>query len=185
MLQIRMFWTSLSKTRHKNIKIVFNVTRCLSSKVDESSVQIHDVSYKRDKMTNITPKILSHLDRNLHMQKQHPLCLIKQNIVNYMYEKYKSHRGMSHRGMPVFSVHEQMSPVVTLEQNFDSLLVPADHVSRAKSDSYYVNSEHMLRAHTSAHQSDLIRMGLDNFLVVGKLEKYFIKPSCTSLIRIY
>merc|ERR1712025_498037 len=25
----------------------------------------------------------------------------------------------------------------------------------------------MLRAHTSAHQSDLIKMGLDNFLVVG------------------
>ncbi len=25
----------------------------------------------------------------------------------------------------------------------------------------------MLRAHTSAHQSDLVRMGLNNFLVVG------------------
>jgi phenylalanyl-tRNA synthetase alpha chain len=25
----------------------------------------------------------------------------------------------------------------------------------------------MLRAHTSAHQSSLMRMGLDNFLVVG------------------
>ena len=25
----------------------------------------------------------------------------------------------------------------------------------------------MLRAHTSAHQADLIRMGLDNFLVIG------------------
>ena len=42
-----------------------------------------------------------------------------------------------------------------------------DHVSRKKSDSYYFNSREMLRAHTSAHQSDLIRMGLDNFLVVG------------------
>jgi len=56
---------------------------------------------------------------------------------------------------------------VTLEQNFDNLLVPKDHVSRKKSDSYYVDSGHMLRAHTSAHQSDLIKMGLDNFLVVG------------------
>ena len=113
-------------------------------------------------MTNVTPKILSHLDRNLHLQKQHPLCLIKENITNYMYKRFKGHRGV-----PVFSVHEQISPVVTLEQNFDNLLVPKDHVSRKKSDSYYVDSGHMLRAHTSAHQSDLIKMGLDNFLVVG------------------
>ena len=28
-------------------------------------------------------------------------------------------------------------------------------------------SENMLRAHTSAHQTDLIKMGLDNFLAVG------------------
>merc|ERR1719411_183229 len=69
--------------------------------------------------------------------------------------------------MPLFSVHEDLSPIVTIEQNFDSLLVPNDHVSRAKSDSYYVNKEYMLRAHTSAHQRDLIKMGLDNFLVVG------------------
>jgi len=82
--------------------------------------------------------------------------------VNYMYQRYKENRGM-----PTFSVHEQISPVVSLEQNFDSLLVPKDHVSRSKSDSYYLNSSQMLRAHTSAHQSDLIKMGLDNFLVVG------------------
>merc|ERR1719411_1896460 len=69
--------------------------------------------------------------------------------------------------MPLFSVHEDLSPIVTIEQNFDSLLVPNDHVSRAKSDSYYVNKEYMLRAHTSAHQRDLVKMGLDNFLVVG------------------
>ncbi len=28
-------------------------------------------------------------------------------------------------------------------------------------------SEYMLRAHTSAHQSNLMKMGLDHFLVVG------------------
>jgi len=116
----------------------------------------------KDKMTNVTPKILSHLGQNLHLQNQHPLCLIKQRIVNYMYKRYKQNYDM-----PTFSVHELISPVVTLEQNFDSLLVPPNHVSRSKSDSYYLNSSHMLRAHTSAHQSDLIKMGLDNFLVVG------------------
>ena len=163
-----MIWTSVRTTKPPDLRLIFNVaTRCLSSRIEDGTVQIKDKVFQRDHMTNVTPKILSHLDRNLHLQKQHPLCLTKQNIVNYMYAKYSHHRGTSHRGLPVFSVHDQISPVVTLEQNFDNLLVPKDHVSRKKSDSYYVDSGHMLRAHTSAHQSDLIKMGLDNFLVVG------------------
>jgi phenylalanyl-tRNA synthetase alpha chain len=60
-----------------------------------------------------------------------------------------------------------MNPVVTTEQNFDSLLVAADHVSRSKSDCYYLNENYLLRAHTSSHQAELIRMGMNNFLVVG------------------
>lgn len=77
------------------------------------------------------------------------------------------YRYKTYRGNPLFSVYDQLSPVVSLEQNFDSLLVPQDHPSRKKSDSYYLNSEFMLRAHTSAHQVELIKMGLDNFLVIG------------------
>ena len=67
----------------------------------------------------------------------------------------------------MFTMVDYLSPVVTVEQNFDSLLVPKDHVSRAKNDNYYINSEYLLRAHTSAHQRDLIKTGLDAFLVTG------------------
>lgn len=74
---------------------------------------------------------------------------------------------MNRRGNPIFSIYDNISPVVTLEQNFDSLLVPEAHVSRAPSESYYINSDYMLRAHTSAHQRDLIRSGLNAFLVIG------------------
>ena len=42
----------------------------------------------------------------------------------------------------------QLDPIVTTDANFDSLLVPSDHPSRKKSDSYYINSVNMLRAHT-------------------------------------
>jgi len=160
-----MLWLKARTCKQQERKLFFNFTRSFVSKapdITDNSITVKNVRYPKDNMTNVTPKILSHLDRNLHLEKQHPLNLIKQRIVNYMYGRYKQNRGM-----PTFSVHEQISPVVTLEQNFDSLLVPAGHVSRTKSDSYYVNKEHMLRAHTSAHQSDMIRMGLDNFLVVG------------------
>ena len=34
-------------------------------------------------------------------------------------------------------------------------------------DSYYINSEYMLRAHTTSHDCDLISAGLDRFLTVG------------------
>lgn len=71
------------------------------------------------------------------------------------------------RGTPLFVLLDDLSPVVTLEQNFDSLLIGKDHPMRSRSDNYFINSTHMLRAHTSAHQRDLVRSGLDRFLVAG------------------
>jgi len=133
-----------------------------STQHQDKFVMVNGKEYQKDDMTNITPHILSHLPRKLHMQNQHPLGLIKARIIDYMYKKYRGNRGN-----PLFSIVDQMDPVVSMDQNFDSLLVPKDHVSRNKSDSYYLNREYMLRAHTSAHQSDLIKMGLDNFLVIG------------------
>lgn len=52
-------------------------------------------------------------------------------------------------------------------QNFDDVLVPADHVSRSYNDTYYVDSQHVLRCHTSAHQAELLRKGNTHFLVTG------------------
>lgn len=60
-----------------------------------------------------------------------------------------------------------MSPIVSIENNFDVLNVPKDHVSRSKSDTYYINDTHLLRTHTSAHQRDLLASGINNFVVFG------------------
>ena len=48
----------------------------------------------------------------------------------------------------------------------ESILI-ADHETRKKSDNYYVNEQYILRAHTSAHEDELIRCGLNAFLIVG------------------
>lgn len=45
--------------------------------------------------------------------------------------------------------------------------MPEDHVSRSRSDNYYINQTHLLRAHTSAHQRDTIMEGNDAFLLAG------------------
>ncbi|ESP01870.1 hypothetical protein LOTGIDRAFT_138971, partial [Lottia gigantea] len=126
------------------------------------SIKILDEIYPTDMYTNVTPRILSKLDQKIHTRKGNPLNLIRKMLEAFFYKNY-----VRRRGNPIFSVYPNISPVVTLEQNFDQLLVPKDHVSRSPSDSYYINNNYMLRAHTSAHQRDLIRSGLDAFLVIG------------------
>ena len=102
------------------------------------------------------------MGKNLHHIPNHPLKILKSKIHEFMYASYRRH-GNS----PIFTMVDNIPPVVTIEQNFDSLLVPKNHVSRSKNDNYYINSNYMLRAHTSAHQVDLMRTGLDAFLVTG------------------
>ncbi|XP_053402607.1 phenylalanine--tRNA ligase, mitochondrial-like isoform X3 [Mercenaria mercenaria] len=118
--------------------------------------------YPVDSWTNVSPSIIGKLGTNLHTQKHHPLGLLKLQIQNFFYKTY-----VKRSGNPIFSVYDNISPVVTLEQNYDHLLVPKDHPSRKWSDSYYINCCYMLRAHTTAHQHDLISSGLDSFLIVG------------------
>ena len=111
-----------------------------------------------DSWTNITPRIQGLLERRgLYKLKHHPLGLINLRIVDFLRKK-----------IPELKLFDDLNPIVTLEQNFDSLLIPPDHVSRKNSESFYYNKESMLRAHTSAHQVDLIRDNKErNFLVVG------------------
>ncbi|CAL8402091.1 unnamed protein product [Gadus morhua 'NCC'] len=129
--------------------------------IGQDSVEVLGHTYPRDDVTNITPRILAKVGRNLHNQSHHPLWLIKERIKDHFYGAYTG------RGNPLFSVHDNLSPVVTTEQNFDSLLIPADHPSRKRGDNYFLNRTTMLRAHTSAHQRELVRSGLDRFLLAG------------------
>lgn len=66
--------------------------------------------------------------------------------------------------MVLFSVEKKLMHFL---QNFDDVLVPADHVSRSYNDTYYVDSQTVLRCHTSAHQAELLRKGHSHFLVTG------------------
>lgn len=126
-----------------------------------SVLRVGEKDYPTDDYTNVTPKIISYLNRNLHLKKDNPLSLVRQRIVNYFYKSF------TNRGNPLFSVYDNLPPVVTTKQNFDDLLIPEDHPSRTKSDCYYVNRSVLLRAHMTAHQTELLRSGLDNFLMIG------------------
>jgi len=128
------------------------------------SINVDGQTYNTDSTYNLTPKIHALLQRQLLHEKFNPLNLLKQRIVNHF---YKFHLKRSGSGSPLFAVCENQNRVVSCFENFDSLLTPADHVSRQRSDTYYVNKDHVLRGHTSAHQLALARSGLDAFLCVG------------------
>ena len=66
-----------------------------------------------------------------------------------------------------FKLFDDVAPAVTVYENFDSVLVPEDHVSRSRNDNYYLNTDNLLRAHTSAHQSRFIDEGNTAFRLAG------------------
>lgn len=127
-----------------------------------NTIVLNGKTYIKDDYTNVTPRIISFLDKKLLHRKFHPLNLIKQNIINYFNKNF-----IGKKGITIFSIYEDLHPVVTVRENFDSLLIPESHISRQKSDTYYINKEYLLRSHTTAHQAELIKMGLDNFLIFG------------------
>ncbi|KAL4708671.1 hypothetical protein ACJJTC_008197 [Scirpophaga incertulas] len=146
---------------HRVLAAIFQHCKYSTKTKAISSVHLANKEFPSDEYTNVTPKIISYLGKNLHLQKGNPLAIVRKRIVNYFYSSF------THRGNPIFSIYDNLSPIVTTKQNFDDLLIPNDHPSRAKSDCYYVNKDILLRAHMTAHQSELLRSGLDNFLMIG------------------
>ena len=88
-----------------------------------------------DPYNNVTENIYAKLGVNLHLQPNHPLSIIRSSIYKYFDDTYYKD----------FVKYDQLNPVVSTEANFDSVLVPIDHVSRQPNDTYYVNQQTVLR----------------------------------------
>lgn len=92
------------------------------------SITVRQKCYPTDDWTNITPRIIELTERNLLFESGSPLKLLRKRIEDYFYNNFTKKLGQGRS--PAFSVHTNLSPVVSLWENFDSLLTPADHVSR-------------------------------------------------------
>lgn len=108
-------------------------------------------------MSNITPGIKAKIGRNLHNQPNQPVEIMK----NYIYQYFEQ------QNMYKFEFFDDLNPIVTVEDNFDKLLIPLAHPARSKSDTYYIDDKTVLRTHTSAHQNDLLAKGHSSFIVTG------------------
>eukprot|EP01135_Chromosphaera_perkinsii_P006925 Nk52_evm13s628 gene=Nk52_evmTU13s628 len=153
-------------------------THSSSSSSSVSSSASVSVDYDPD-FSNVTDNIFSKVEQRLLHKENHPLNIIKTKIHKYFCEEYpkiskgrfpasiNSNSGEGKVDQLAFKLFDDLHPSVSLDQNFDSLLTPKDHVTRSKNDTYYLSPERVLRTHTSAHQRDLIAQDHQAFLVAG------------------
>lgn len=76
--------------------------------------------------------VLDKIGRRLHLLPSHPLCIMKRRVEDYC-ARYAASKGQT-----AFAVYDDLSPIVTSKSCFDDLLIPPEHVSRQKSDTYYI-----------------------------------------------
>ncbi|KAI1637089.1 phenylalanyl-tRNA synthetase [Biscogniauxia mediterranea] len=117
------------------------------------TVRINGSTYTTDSWFNAPRNVTNKVYRRLHLQKDHPVSITRQIIESVFPE-------------PTYRYHNNLSPIVSTQQNFDSLGFPEDHPGRSKSDTYYINRDTLLRTHTSAHQAETFRANLsDGYLI--------------------
>jgi phenylalanyl-tRNA synthetase alpha chain len=104
------------------------------------------------------------MNRNIHNTKNHPIEIIKRKIYEFFGDEFQK--------------FDDLNPEVNISDNFDKLLIPADHPARATSDTYYIDADTVLRTHTSAHQNELLMKGYEKFLVTGDVYRKDEIDSC-------
>ena len=107
-------------------------------------LEINSVTHFTDGWTNVSPQILSYLPRKLHLQSSHPVSITRQIIE-------------SNFPSPTYTHYNNLNPIVSVFENFDSLGFPSDHPGRNRTDTYYINKDTVLRTHTSAHEAEIFR----------------------------
>lgn len=125
-----------------------------TTKSPSSEVEIRGNKYETDPdWFNIPQHLFATTGRRLHLQQDHPVSITRQIIE-------------SNFPAPTFKTYNDLDPVVTTHQNFDSLGFPENHPGRALSDTYYINKTTLLRTHTSAHQAETFRKDAsDGYLI--------------------
>ncbi|XP_049848818.1 phenylalanine--tRNA ligase, mitochondrial-like [Schistocerca gregaria] len=120
-------------------------------------------TYRSHPCFNLSSLVESKLGKNLHLLSGHPI-----HTVSYLIQKYfkTAHLERMRQALSAdesinkadicVKCFDRLSPIVTKFQNFDNLLFPLDHISRNPTDTYYLDDTHMLRCHTTAHQSQII-----------------------------
>lgn len=119
-----------------------------------STVDVDGKTFPTDSWYNAPTNVIAAATRKLHLQKDHPVSITRQ-IIERVFPG------------PTFKYYNSFHPVVSVEENFDSLGFPANHPGRARSDTYYINSSTLLRTHTSAHEAAIFKANQSNGYLIS------------------
>jgi phenylalanyl-tRNA synthetase alpha chain len=77
----------------------------------------------------------------------HAIKMVYENIVAYMRAAHPTSDVTVYR----------KDPIVTVRDNYDNLRISKDNISRSSTYTHYVDTDHVLRTHTSAHLPGILR----------------------------
>jgi phenylalanyl-tRNA synthetase alpha chain len=86
--------------------------------------------------------IKSKIDRDLFLDENHPICIIKEKIYEYFGND--------------FCRIENFPKIVSVKKNFDDLLISEDHPARLETDTYYVDDNNVLRTHMTCNVGSVL-----------------------------
>ena len=117
--------------------------------------------------SNISDRIIDLVDRKLYTDSNHPLGIIWDKLKEFFSDPEKYRGPLQARFKTQFTCLEGFSPIVTTKSCFDDLLTPKDHVSRKRSETYYVSRDKLLRSHTTAHEPQLLNENQEAWVLIG------------------
>jgi len=79
----------------------------------------------------------------------------KPHAIKMIYEKIEKYMRSTHPQSEVLV--QRKNPIVTIEDNYDNLLIAKDNISRSSTYTHYVDGKHVLRTHTSAGLPGILR----------------------------
>ena len=119
------------------------------------------------KLRNITPNIENKLNAKLYLQKDHPLNILRNKIISFFSQENKAKYSKLNITTQDFVINEELSPIVSIKDCFDDLLVPIDHETRSPKNTYYWDDENVLRTHMTAHDVGFIKNNKTSFISIG------------------
>jgi phenylalanyl-tRNA synthetase alpha chain len=86
--------------------------------------------------------VAERVSRKLYLNPSHPIGIVRSKVEDYFCRQ----GGFIHYAPP-------LSPIVSVSQSFDDLLIAPDHPSRSPSDTFYVSPTEVLRPQATAYQA--------------------------------
>lgn len=144
----------------------FKILRCFSTlnqKVREEYL------VKKSSYSNVTDKILELAGRELYNLPNHPLGIMRFKMQEFFLNNSIPKGHLHEKKKVPFMIGDNFSPIVSVQQNFEDLLIPKDHVSRKRSDTYFVSKDHILRPHATANERNMFDSKAEAFVIFGNV----------------